>query len=174
MDPEFAPDNTEYTATTDKKSDVITAEAAEGVGISISVNGVGHENGVAAEWKTDDTNIVEITVTTEDAEKTYTVIVTHKSDATLKTLKVGSLVLNPTFDPATAAYTVTTHNDTNTVTAEANDGEANVIIKVNEGVHTSGESATWIKDQENTVEVTVTHGVVTEIYTVIVTHATEV
>jgi hypothetical protein len=65
-------------------------------------------------------------------------------------------------------YTATTTDATNTITAVAKDGEAEIEILVNGNPHTNGTAATWDAG-ENTVEITVTSGTESETYTVAVT-----
>lgn len=89
-------------------------------------------------------------------------------DARLASLAIGALTLAPAFNKSIFAYTVTTTNATNTITAVAKDGEATVAIKLNGSAHTNGTAATWAAGA-NTVEVTVTKDGESEKYTVIVT-----
>jgi len=93
---------------------------------------------------------------------------TAVADATLSSLTIGALSLTPTFAPGTTAYTATTSNATNTVTAVANAQGATVAITVNGTAIQSGGTATWVSG-ENTVLVTVTNGTTTKTYTVTVT-----
>ena len=94
--------------------------------------------------------------------------ITGFEDARLASLKIGSLTLSPTFNKSVMVYTVSTTDATNTITAVAKDGEADIAIKVNDAAHTNGTSATWDAGA-NEVEVTVTNGAETETYTVTVT-----
>lgn len=64
------------------------------------------------------------------------------------------------------AYTATTSNATNTITATA--AEGTVAITVNGAPHTSGTAASW-QVGENVVEITVTNGTAEAVYTVTVT-----
>jgi len=89
-------------------------------------------------------------------------------DARLTSLKIGSLTLSPTFNKSVMVYTATTTDASNTITAVAKDGEAEIEILVNGDPHTNGTAATWDRD-ENTVEITVTSGTESETYTVTVT-----
>ncbi len=89
----------------------------------------------------------------------------------LSTLTIGSLTLSPAFDADIEAYTVTTTNATDAVTATAADSDAEVTIEVNGSEHTSGTAATW-ESGANTVVVTVSDGEdepTTNTYIVIVT-----
>ena len=90
----------------------------------------------------------------------------------LVSLTIGSLTLTPAFDADTTAYTASTTNATNTITAVAEDAEAEVAITVNGNAHTSGQAATWTAG-ENTVRVVVTKGNATKAYTVTVTKTEE-
>jgi hypothetical protein len=89
-------------------------------------------------------------------------------DARLASLKIGSLTLSPTFNKSVMVYTATTTDASNTITAVAKDGEAEIEILVNGDPHTNGTAATWEAD-ENIVEITVTSGTESETYTVTVT-----
>lgn len=92
------------------------------------------------------------------------------SDASvsLSALTIGSINLSPTFDTDVTEYTAATTNATNTVTATLNDDTAGAVITVNGNSLTNGGSATW-ETGENTVVITVTKGVSSKKYTVIVT-----
>ena len=88
--------------------------------------------------------------------------------AALSALTIGALTLTPTFAAGTLAYTASTANASDAVTATAASG-CSAAIKVNGSAHTSGEAATWAEG-ENTVEITVTGaGKITQVYTVTVT-----
>jgi hypothetical protein len=89
-------------------------------------------------------------------------------DARLASLKIGNLTLSPAFNKSVMVYTATTTDATNTITAVAKDGEAEIEILVNDADHTNGTAATWDAG-ENTVEITVTSGIESETYTVTVT-----
>jgi HK97 family phage major capsid protein len=89
-------------------------------------------------------------------------------DARLANLTIGALTLSPAFNKSTHSYTAATTNATNTITALALDGEAEITIKLNGEAHTNGTAATWTEG-ENTVEITVVSGTDTETYTVVVT-----
>lgn len=87
--------------------------------------------------------------------------------ASLSGLTIGTLTLTPEFDPTKTAYTATTTNSTNAITATAPDG-VSVEIKVGETAIENGGRATW-EDGENTVTVTATAGKSEKVYTVTVT-----
>ena len=86
----------------------------------------------------------------------------------LSALSLGSLTLTPTFSAAVTSYTATTSNATNTITATAEDENASVAITANGEPVQGGSAITW-DDGENVVEVTVTNGTATKIYTITVT-----
>lgn len=90
------------------------------------------------------------------------------SNCDLATLTIGSVSLSPAFDDEVTAYTATTSNATNTITATAESADAGVVITVNGNSLTSGSAATW-KAGENAVKITVTNGANIKVYTVIVT-----
>jgi hypothetical protein len=90
------------------------------------------------------------------------------SDARLASLKIGNKALSPAFNKSVFVYTCTTTDDTNTITAVAMDGEAEITIMNGEIEVANGTPATWVAG-ENTVEITVEVGGETETYTVTVT-----
>lgn len=89
-------------------------------------------------------------------------------DARLSSLKIGAKTLSPAFNKSIFAYTCTTTDATNTITAVAKDGEATIAIINGETPVENGAAATWA-DGANTLTVTVTRGTETETYTVTVT-----
>lgn len=100
---------------------------------------------------------------------------TPSNDATLSALSLGSVSLNPAFDPDTDTYTASTTNATNTVTATPANAGAKVVI-TNKGTTggaveiPNGTAATW-QAGANTLTITVTaeDGTTTKAYTVTVT-----
>lgn len=93
---------------------------------------------------------------------------TPNPDTALSSLSIGSLTLSPAFDKDTTAYTASTSNATNTITAVASDTEATVEIKVGDTAVENGSYATW-ESGENTVTIKVTNGTAEKTYTVTVT-----
>ncbi len=85
----------------------------------------------------------------------------------LTALTIGSLTLNPAFNANVTSYTASTSNASNAVTATASDG-ATVSIRANGNTVQNGGSVTWTTG-ENTVEITVTKGGASRVYTVTVT-----
>lgn len=81
---------------------------------------------------------------------------------------IGSLTLDPEFKPETTAYTTTTTNATNTITATPTDESAEVEITVGETPVTNGTAATW-SEGANNVSIKVTNGDAEKTYTVVVT-----
>lgn len=88
--------------------------------------------------------------------------------AALSDLRIGSLQLSPEFAEETTAYTVTTSNATNTITAVPASGSAEVAITVGDKAVTNGAAATWAAGA-NTVTIKVTDGDLEKTYTVTVT-----
>lgn len=82
------------------------------------------------------------------------------------TLKVGSLALSQAFDADVTAYTATTSNNTNSITATAAEG-VTVSMKLN-GTDMTGTTATWVTGA-NTLEVIATDANGSTTYTVTVT-----
>lgn len=98
---------------------------------------------------------------------------TPSDDATLASLKIGSLTLSPTFDPSVDTYTASTTNASNTINAVPADAGATVVITLNNAVVPNGSALTWSSANSgvNTVVVAVTaeDGETQESYTVTVT-----
>lgn len=95
-------------------------------------------------------------------------IPTNEVDATLASIKIGSITLSPTFAPGTKAYTAATTNASNAITVKTNSTTATVAIKNGSADVDNGGSATWSAG-ENIITITVTDGNDTETYTVTVT-----
>lgn len=89
-------------------------------------------------------------------------------DARLAALTIGALTLTPVFNKSVFVYALATSNATNTITALAKDGEAEISILLNGVAHTNGAAATWLAGA-NTVEITVEIAGETETYSVAVT-----
>lgn len=85
---------------------------------------------------------------------------------------MGSLTLTPTFDADTTAYTTTTSNASNALTATPADAGATVEVKLGDDVVTAGSNGkytlTW-DEGENVVTVKVTDGSLSKTYTITVT-----
>ena len=90
----------------------------------------------------------------------------HSAD--LADLKIGSLELSPKFAAETAAYTATTTNATNTITAIPASGSAEIAITLGSNPVINGAAVTWGAGS-NTVKVKVTDGDEEKTYTVTVT-----
>ena len=88
--------------------------------------------------------------------------------ASLSGLTIGTLTLDPTFDADVVSYTANTTNQTNTITATAEDPDAEITILNGETPVTNGTAATW-SDGQNTVSITVKNGTAQKVYTVVVT-----
>lgn len=95
---------------------------------------------------------------------------TASSNANLIDLRIGSLTLTPEFNAETSAYTATTSNATNTVSAIPADGGAEISVTLNGEAVNNGTAAKW-DEGENTVKVSVTaaDGSTVKDYTVTVT-----
>lgn len=91
--------------------------------------------------------------------------------ARLSGLTIGALTLDPTFDSDVESYTANTTNATNTITATAEDPEAEITIMNGETPVTNGTAATWTEGP-NTVTITVKNGTAQKVYTVTVTKST--
>lgn len=88
--------------------------------------------------------------------------------ANLSALTIGNLTLSPAFNADVTAYTTTTSNATNTITATAADSKATVSIMLN-GATTvaNGGTATWTEG-DNEVTIAVSNGTARKTYTVTV------
>lgn len=88
--------------------------------------------------------------------------------ANLAALTIGTLALSPVFSGAITSYTATTANATTVITAMAVKPTATVVVRVNGVVHVNGTAAAWAAGA-NTVQITVTSGATSKVYTVTVT-----
>ena len=148
----------------------MTAVAAdEDATVEISLGATPLDSGDEATWS-DGENTLTIEVTNGSESTTYTVTVTkeQEADSTLSALTIGNLALTPTFDSAVTAYTVTTSNNQNKITATATDEDATIAIKVGDTTIENETAPTWDAG-ENVVTVTVTNGSESTTYTVTVT-----
>lgn len=91
--------------------------------------------------------------------------------ARLSGLAIGAATLVPTFDADVTDYTAETTNQTNTITATAEDEDAEITILNGETPVTNGTAATW-QEGANTVTITVKNGTAQKVYTVVVTKTT--
>lgn len=80
---------------------------------------------------------------------------------------VGTLSLSPAFDPNTLAYTTSSTNATNKVTAAPVSQKARITILNGDAPVQNGGTATWT-DGENVLKVTVENGTTRRVYTVTV------
>lgn len=78
------------------------------------------------------------------------------------------MTLTPTFSGSVTAYTATTSNASNKVTATPTDEDATVEILLGETEIENATNATW-ETGENTLTITVTNGTSETVYTVTVT-----
>lgn len=91
------------------------------------------------------------------------------NNPTLKKLTIGSLTLTPTFSAAVTSYTATASTGgTAKVTAEASEGDAELLIKHGSTTIESGDTVTWTAGS-NVITVKVTDGDEDKTYTVTVT-----
>lgn len=95
---------------------------------------------------------------------------TPSNEATLASLKIGTLTLSPSFDPDEDTYTASTTNASNIIYAQPADAGATMEIKLGSTVKANGSALTWAAGS-NVVTVTVTaaDGTTTETYTITVT-----
>lgn len=93
--------------------------------------------------------------------------VANPAVAALRSLTIGALTLDPTFDPTEDTYTTTTTNTSDVISAVPTTGSL-AIIKVNGKKVQNGSAVTW-NSGENTVAIAVTNGDQTVNYAVTVT-----
>lgn len=92
------------------------------------------------------------------------------ADATLASLKIGNLTLDPVFAAETTAYTAATTNATNVVTAAPANAGAKIEMTVGGTAMDNGSAATWANGENTvTVKVTAADGTTAKTYTVTVT-----
>lgn len=89
------------------------------------------------------------------------------NNASLASLSIGE-TLSPTFDADVTSYTATASNDSDAVTAIADDPDAQVVVEYNGAQIINGSTVTWASGTKNLV-VTVKKGNATKVYTVAVT-----
>ena len=115
--------------------------------------------------------------TTEDVDaetfnswytQVYTPTGTFTPVATLQSLTLGALTLDPVFASETYSYTATTTNATNTINAVATDASSTITIEANDSPVANGSAITW-EDGPNTVTVTVSNEGASQVYTITVT-----
>ena len=159
LDPEFDSATMAYTATVDASVEATTVEAMA-TDPSATIMGDGEMSLMVGE------NTVEVMVTAEDGTttETYTVTVTVlSSDATLASLDLSDITLDPEFDSATTMYTATVDASVEATTVEAMATDPSATIM--------GDGEMSLMVGENTVEVMVTaeDGTTMMTYTVTVT-----
>ena len=87
----------------------------------------------------------------------------------LATLALGALVLSPTFDPETYAYTTNSTNVSDSLSYTTADTGASVTTKLN-GTTFTGSTVTWTANTDTlTLEVDAGSGI-TKTYTITCTH----
>lgn len=79
LTPAFAPDVTEYTASTSNNSNTVAAVGEGGTIVSVTVNDEPHTSGTAAIWEPGE-NVVKITVEAGASRRVYVVTVTKRED----------------------------------------------------------------------------------------------
>ena len=89
------------------------------------------------------------------------------NNADLASLFIGE-TLSPTFDADVTSYTATASNDSDAVTAIAEDPDADVVVEYNGSQILNGSTVTWTTGTKNLV-VTVKKGNAVKVYTVAVT-----
>ena len=117
-------------------------------------------------------NEIELTVTSSGYSKSYTLIITKKGEAKLKSLVPSTGKLSPTFNSDTTDYTITVPTDTKTIAFTPTSVDNSSTIKVKNVTVASGKKSQDIKldEGENDISITVkTKDGDTTVYNVVVT-----
>lgn len=195
LNPQFASDKTQYTASVRHgKSSIQVTPTAMDSGAAIKVNDIavtsGNASGSISVAVGD--NKITIVVTSQDRtlSKTYTVTVIREeptppppppppppplsSNANLGSLTISSGILDPVFAADTTGYTVSVENNIDSFTVTPTVAESYAAVKVNDTTVASGAAsgAIALNVGENmvTIEVTAQNGT-TKIYAIIVARA---
>lgn len=119
------------------------------------------------DWKTVTTPL-DTEAEADAAVRSYLGISEASVTPSLSALSIGALTLDPTFAGSTLAYTTSTTNAKDAVTATAANAGDDVVITVNGTPIASGDDAEWVTGS-NLVKITVTNsGGAQYIYTVTV------
>ena len=119
-------------------------------------------------------NTITVKVTAEDgaATQTYTATVTRtaSTDASLRSLSLSGVTLNPEFTSTRTSYTASVAKSvsTTTVTSETTHSKATAVIKLGGVVDSDGTVSLALGDNVVTVEVTAEDGTAMQTYTVTV------
>ena len=93
------------------------------------------------------------------------------ADCRLAALTIGTLRLDPNFDPYVEEYEATATAASNVVTAIANDEDASVEITQGESTEVTNGAAVTFTEGENVLSIVVTNGSATKTYVVTVTYS---
>ena len=131
--------------------------------IKIYANGMPKDNNDFLLLDVDSLRAASLTVTTADAA-------TASAIATLSSLKIGALELDPVFAGTTVTYTAATTNVSEVIAAVQTDASAEIVVKVGTKEIENGSAYTWATGANVvTVKVTAEDGTTTKTYTVTVT-----
>lgn len=117
-------------------------------------------------------NEIELSVTSAGYSKVYTLIISKKGEAKLKSLVPSTGKLSPTFNSETTDYTITVPTDTKTIAFTPTAVDNSSTIKVKNVTVASGKKSQDIKldEGENKISVTVkTKDGDTTVYNIVVT-----
>ena len=174
LTPTFASGTTAYTASVgnDVTQTTVSATAAEGAAYEVRVDGVLDQDSIVP--LAVGSNVITVVVTAQDGKstRTYTVTVTRGGSAvaSLSTLSLSGVTLEPAFAAGTTAYTASVGNDvTQTkVTATAAEGAA-YEVKLDGVVDQDYNVPLAVGSNVITVVVTAQDGRTAQTYTVTVT-----
>lgn len=121
--------------------------------------------------KIDDSNLVEILVTSESGKETtykVTIIRNKNDDANLDNIKVSGFNLDKTFDKDTTSYTVDTNYDTNSIKISVDKSDDNQTVYINGTEATSADITLDEGTNEIEIKVVAEDGKTTKTYKVTV------
>ena len=109
-----------------------------------------------------------------DIEEVFPTVATtdRPKNANLASLTLGTLTLDPAFDPLKKNYETTSTAASAAITVAAKDGDATVVIKSGETTIQNGGNVAFANNAVTTVTVTVTNGDAENVYTIEVTRGT--
>jgi len=109
-----------------------------------------------------------------DLEEVFPTVATtdRPKNAYLASLTLGSLTLDPAFDPLKKNYETTSTAASAAINVAAKDGDATVVIKSGETTIQNGGNVAFANNSVTTITVTVTNGDAESVYTIAVTRGT--
>ena len=177
--PVFAAGTTAYTASVANDVDTVTVAAtANAAGATVAFDPAADADSTTAGHQVSlsvGENTITATVSHGSLMEDYTITVT-RTDTTLSALSLTAggnpVTLDPVFAAGTTSYTVSVANDVDTVTVAATAAAAGATVAFDPAADADSTTAghqVSLSVGENTITATVTHGSLTQAYTVTVT-----